>query len=430
MDKLVDIFSEIKNESSRTGKESILEKYKNNNLFIRVLKFVYNSYIVTGISKRKINKKVDVVEGAKIPISITGVMDYLKKNNSGRDVDIYIMQQCIKQVQSSEGKELLEKIITKDLKIGITAKTINKVYGEKTIPTFSVMLAESFDKREKFLSGEFYVTIKLDGNRSICVVNDNSVKFYTRSGKPIIGMKELENEFLNLPNGVYDGEILLKNTKNLSSDELFQETQKVMRKKGEKTSLQFYIFDTVTRHEFDEGKSRRTYSQRRNYLDSVISKYTDNSEHIILLGVLYKGSDKEVIPLILKEVEEQGYEGVMINTADGLYESKRTNNLLKVKTMKSADLLVVNLIEGTGRNKGRLGRANVEYKGGLTGVGSGFSDSERDYYWENPDEIVGKIIEVQYFEESIDEKSNQPSLRFPVFKHIREDKSVKDINYE
>lgn len=429
MEKIVDIFSDLKNESSRTGKEDILKKHEDNKLFLKVLKFVYNPYIVTGISSKKIKKKITDNYDVHIPITITGLMNYLEENNSGRDVDIYVVQQCLNQLKTKEEKDLLTSIATKNLKVGITEKTINKVYGKGTIPSFSVMLAESFDKKEKTVNEEFYITLKLDGNRSVCIVEDNDVKFYTRQGKSIEDMIELEEQFKELPNGVYDGEILLRNESNMSSDELFRATQKAIRKDGNKRNLEFYIFDTLTISEFKKGESKRVYSQRRNLLDTVISQYTNNSDNIKVLPILYKGKDKSVIPLILKQVEQAGYEGIMINTADGLYKTKRTNDLLKVKSMKSADLLVMSMEEGTGRNEGRLGRINVEYKGGLTGVGSGFTDDERDLYWKNPDDIVGKIVEVQFFEESIDEKTKQPSLRFPVFKCVREDKGVSDIRY-
>jgi DNA ligase-1 len=98
--------------------------------------------------------------------------------------------------------------------------------------------------------------------------------------------------------------------------------------------------------------------------------------------------------------------------------------------MKTADLLVMSIEKAIdGQFEGLLGRVNVEYKGGLCGVGSGFTLEQRRQFIDNPDDIVGKIIEVQFFEESKDEKTGQPSLRFPVFKGIRDDKTVDDINY-
>ena len=54
-------------------------------------------------------------------------------------------------------------------------------------------------------------------------------------------------------------------------------------------------------------------------------------------------------------------------------------------------------------------------------VGSGFTATERDVFWRNPEKIVGKIVEIQYFEVSQNEKGGY-SLRFPIFKWVREDK--------
>jgi DNA ligase-1 len=201
------------------------------------------------------------------------------------------------------------------------------------------------------------------------------------------------------------------------------------------------MFDTLPLSEFKAGKSKKKYEQRRNELDLIFGKLADTTIgdaveaiepifFIKLVEVMYEGADKSVIPAYASVVEEQGYEGLMINTADGLYQSKRVNNLLKVKSMKTADLLVMSVEKAIdGQFEGLLGRVNVEYRGNLVGVGSGFTLEQRRQFIDNPDEIVGKIIEVQFFEESQDEKTGQPSLRFPVFKGIRFDKGVEDINY-
>ncbi|HZH58169.1 MAG TPA: ATP-dependent DNA ligase, partial [Metabacillus sp.] len=79
MKELVKIFHELKNESSRNGKEAILKKYEDNELFKEVLKFVFNPYIVTGISTKKINKNIKLDEYVTIIRDIQGLMDYLKR---------------------------------------------------------------------------------------------------------------------------------------------------------------------------------------------------------------------------------------------------------------------------------------------------------------------------------------------------------------
>ena len=116
----------------------------------------------------------------------------------------------------------------------------------------------------------------------------------------------------------------------------------------------------------------------------------------------------------------------MINIANASYQKKRTSDILKVKKMNTVDLFVTSIFEGKGKYKGTLGGVMIEYKGQPVGVGSGFSDNQRKIIWAHPDNIIGKLIEVQYFEESKDKNGN-PSLRFPVFKTIRLDKNEESL---
>lgn len=431
MESIVKIIDEMQAESSKTGKEAILKTYKDNELFRKVLKFVYNTFIVTGLSTKKITKDTNI-ESSDFPKTIEKTMDYLRKNNTGRDADIAVIQKFISTLETDRQKEVAQQIFTKDLKVGITEKTINKIYGKGEIPSFGVMLAKSYAKKEDKVKGKFFITLKLDGNRCVAVNEKDGVKFFTRKGQPIEGMKDLASQFKELPTGrIYDGELLLVNVDGLPSDELFRATQKVVRKDGDKVGLDFHVFDSITIEEFYDGKSKKIYEQRRNTLDLMFGGFEEGQvENINLLPVLYQGIDKNMIAVLMKWAEENNYEGLMVNTANGLYVTKRTDGLMKVKKFSSADLLCIGLEEGAGRNIGRLGAILVEYKGGITKVGSGFTDAERERFWKDNDLIVGRIIETQFFEESMDEKTKQVSLRFPVFKVVRDDKGLEDINYE
>lgn len=430
--KVYDIMSKIENESSKNGKEAILKAHKDDNDFVEALKFLLNPYIVTGISTKKINKK-GIAFPEKLPVftNLNDVIDYLKNNNTGRDIDVLALQCFINIIGTQELQEFVKKFVTKDLKLGISEKTVNKVYGKGTIPSFAVMLAESYEKKADKVTGEFYATLKLDGNRDVAIKENGVVKFFTRKGQEVNGMTELAEEFKYLPNNtVFDGEILLVNKNNLPSDELFRATQKVIRKDGEKKDLEFHMFDILPLDEFKAGKSKLKYKARRQILDKLIKPIVEDSKFVHVLPVLYAGSDKSVIPTLLQEVEEKGYEGIMINNADGFYVTKRTNDLLKVKTMHTADLLVLNIEEAIdGQFKGLLGAIVVDYKGETTKVGSGFTIEERKKFINNPEDIIGKIVEIQYFEESQNQNGGV-SLRFPVFKGIRHDKGVEDVNYE
>lgn len=429
LEKVYEVFTKIQKASGASAKESILKEHKGDKDILNALDFLLNSFITTGISTKKMNKeiKMPISGGSLVPVDFNGLLEYIKEFNTGRDSDITVVKFFIEG--NKEYEDFIKKVITKDFKLGISAKTINKVYGKGTIPVFDVMLAHEFEEHGHKLKGKFFITLKLDGNRCIAVREGDGVKFFTRKGKPVLDMVELEEQFLHLPSGyVYDGELLVAE-EDTPSGELFQATQKVTRKKGEKTGLDFHIFDMLPLAEFSEGKSKATYEKRRRQLD-VLEQHVNGQKNISILPVLYEGTNKEMITYFASWAIENEHEGVMINNANGLYTATRTANLLKYKEFDSGDLLVVSVEKAIdGQFEGLMGRVNVEFRGNLVGVGSGFTIAERREYIENPDDIIGKIIEVRYFEETKDEKTGQPSMRFPTFKGVRDDKTVEDIRY-
>jgi DNA ligase-1 len=168
-----------------------------------------------------------------------------------------------------------------------------------------------------------------------------------------------------------------------------------------------------------------TYSLRRAYLDELFHDL--DLTYFETLPMLYAGSDTSMITEILEEEVAKGEEGIMINIMDALYEFKRTNNLLKCKKMQTMDLEVVDVEEGSGRLAGTLGAIHVRYKNGnIVKVGSGFSDDLRASIWANPHMYIGWIAEIQYFEETTNADGGE-SLRFPIFKDFRSDKTEADF---
>lgn len=419
MEKVLHILEDIKNTSSRNEKEVILKQHKNNELLRKVLYFVFNDFITTGLSSKKIKKKVAIRGFSKID----NLMEYLKKNNTGSDLDIISVKHYIRQ-QPESLQELYTQIATKSLKIGITAKTLNKIYGKGFIPEFNVMLASKFEG--KMPNETFIITTKLDGIRCVCVKeNDDNIKFFTRAGQPIEDLIEIEEEVKLLPDDyVYDGELLLKNDKGLSSEDLFRETQKAVRKDGVKKNVEFHAFDMIPIKEFQNGKSTEDCLTRKMRLLGI---FKDRRIKLIKdVPMLYVGDDQSVINQYADEAVKNNQEGVMINLADSPYECKRTRTLLKVKKFHTADVRVLDIIEGTGKNVGKLGAVTVQFKHDNRlhecNCGSGFTDNERILYFNEPELLIGKIVEIDYFEISQNANGGY-GLRFPTWKSIiRHDK--------
>ena len=60
-------------------------------------------------------------------------------------------------------------------------------------------------------------------------------------------------------------------------------------------------------------------------------------------------------------------------------------------------------------------------------MGSGFTDSQRNFFWNNPDEIVGKIVQIKYKGET-QNKNGGISVQFPIFEIVRTDKTEPSYN--
>ena len=266
----------------------------------------------------------------------------------------------------------------------------------------------------------------MTGIRCVAIVDKNGVKLFSRQGKPIEGLHDLEEQLLWLPFGCYDGELLL-NKDNIPSKDLYRETVTVVNSKDQdKKNIVFNIFDTCEIKEFENGYCAVPCIERKKVVQELEEQMKPDWWKSV--PILYYGKyNKDIVQQELNKQIALEHEGVMVNIANAPYEAKRTKNILKVKAMQDCDLKIIGFEEGTGKNKGTLGAIIVDYKGFEVRVGSGFTDQDREYFWANQNELVGRVITVQYFEETTNKKDNSLSLRFPVYLELRE--KGKEVSY-
>lgn len=424
MEEVIKIFKELQ-ESSGKRLQEILEENKDNELLKKVLWFIYNPYIVTGLSSKKINKIVNKQIKYAPAETIEEVFEYLQEHNTGTDIDIaYVLE----FIQGKPDQEMYGQIFTKELKLGITSKTINKVFPN-LIPEFNVMLAEKYWDRMEELEKtnlDIIITQKYDGVRCVAIHDKSGVKLFSRQGKPIEGLHDLEGQLLWLPFGCFDGELLL-NKDNIPSKDLYRETVTVVNSKDQdKKDIVFNIFDTCEIKEFENGYCAAPCIERKKVVQELEEQMRPDWWKSV--PILYYGKyDKNIVQQELNKQITLEHEGVMVNIANAPYEARRTKNILKVKAMQDCDLKIIGFEEGTGKNKGTLGAIIVDYKGFEVRVGSGFTDQDREYFWKNKDKLLGRVITVQYFEETTNKKDNSLSLRFPVYLELRE--KGKEVSY-
>ena len=420
---------EINKSNGRLYKQSVLNKYKDDEVIKKYLQICFDPYKVYGISTKKLSKVVQVGDTQCAP-TVFDLFDYLEKNNTGKDTDIAVCQLAVSWL--TDGPEcvaLLEQLICKEVTLGVDAKTINKEIPD-LIPTFNVQLANKyFDKPEKLEGKYFAITTKIDGGRIIAIRETDGVSFFTRAGQRYEGLVDLESEMLEtFPEGtVLDGEITILDNKGIPSKEAYKRAMKITRSDGEKHGLKMLVFDAMYIDEWKAQKCTHDYIERRALLNSFFTYSPAKRTYFELLPELYRGTDTSKVLELLDDAIANQEEGVMINICDAFYEFGRTWNLMKVKKMNTLDLEIVGYEEGSGRLAGTLGAIHVRYKNGnIVKVGSGFSDELRALIWLEPSDFIGKICEIQYFEETTNADGGI-SLRFPVFKDFRSDKLTSDF---
>ena len=420
----LNVLMDVQDASGINRKKELLTNWKDNQTLQDILYFVFNPYIRTGIGWSKYKKfPDDNNEYVSCNTQIQVLFNYLKENNTGRDQDIiyakhFIASICAGEINEQRFKDILASIVTKTLKLGVSKTTFDKIWPS-LIPGFGIQLACKWQDWIGLLEKRklIFITEKLDGNRCFAHVTNNEVTFYSRSGREIEGMSDIKSEMLLLNNGWYDGELLASN---------FNETQSIVRTKGKKEDLVFNIFDFVSEAEVEKQIGDVPYSLRRRSLQVQFMKFHD-LKYIKLVPLLFEGAfDEEYVNNLLAEYTSKGSEGLMINL-DSAYQFGRTCELLKVKKMQTMDLEVIHITEGSGEFAGMVGALVVDYKGFAVGVGSGIEKDQRIYWWEHPEEIIGRIIEVQYFEESSNDDGSL-SLRFPVYTRTRE--IEKEVSYD
>lgn len=341
------------------------------------------------------------------------------------------IEQCSQQFDSEEWNNVARRVLIKDLRCGISEKTLNKVLGKTDwkIPTFTCQLATDSTDRPAKMKGIKRLEVKLDGVRVLAVVSGNSCTLFSRNGKEFANFPHIAEAILDNRKAfqygrgtgghfVLDGEIV---------GESFQKLMKQAQRKSdvETTGMVYHIFDILPLDAFKEGHCNLQQHKRIEWIDSAKTQLMETDCLRIMNGLdvdLDTAEGNDVMDRFAKDAVKQGFEGIMIKDLDAPYECKRSSFWMKWKPTITVDLTIVGFEEGTGRNEGRLGA--IIYEGVdnerniCVNVGTGYSDSDRDEFWAARDRLLGVIGEIEA-DAVTQNQDGTYSLRFPRHKRFR-----------
>ena len=422
------VIDELEADNSRLAKEAIVarEVKAGNDEFFRGARAALDSMITFGV--KKVETKTGNGQGLK-PERFWRIAQELSERRLTGNAALTEINSMRQDATEAEWNNWYRRILIKDLRCGVSEKTINAKVNNDTyrIPVFSCQLAHDGANHEAKITGEKLIEVKLDGVRVITIVYPNgNVDMYSRNGKELVNFPHVKEQLakhaiLFAEPTVLDGEIMSAS---------FQDLMKQVHRKSavQANDAVLNLFDMLTLREFQAGQGEHRQIDRSTTLSFWYESVKDHLPNITVIGQELVDLDtiqgRERFKMINTQAVAGGYEGIMIKDPEAKYETKRTVAWLKQKPFIEVSLTVVGLEEGTGKNAGRLGALVCEGEDDgvqiRTNVGSGLTDALRDEVWADQKSIMGQVVEIRADAKTRSQDSEDVwSLRFPRFVRFR-----------
>lgn len=412
-----EIIQKLGSDNSRLFKESVVKESLDNAEFVEGIKLALDPLITFGVKDIPTTVSDSAVSKGLLWEEFVELATKLQNRELTGHAALNAIVDAQANATTEQWNDWYRRILIKDLRCGVSEKTVNNV-RKGTVPIFGCMLAHDGAKHEKKIAGECFIEYKYDGVRVIAIVQNNTATLYSRNGKLLSNFPHIEAA-LSKPefNGiVFDGEVMSENFQALM--------KQVHRKEGAQTADAYLaVFDMISLPDFKQGHCDQVAEVRRHWLEAVATLF----DHCIRLVDcermnLDTSEGKAQFAAMNKRALEEGYEGLMIKPVSAPYDCKRSHAWLKIKPFIEVTLEVKEVEEGTGRNEGRLGAFVCEGTDDgrhiCVNVGSGFTDADRDSFWNHRDAVVGHLVEVRA-DAITQNQDGTYSLRFPRFKTFR-----------
>lgn len=418
---LKDILNELNESNSSNYKLDILKKYKDNSELKKLLELTYNRNKYNfNVSKNciiKDNPSILESNGSKTVDELLSALEILGGGTiRGNEAHQFVCNhlKCL----DNDNKEIFLNVLGRDLKIGLNVKSINKVF-KNLIPKPNYMrCAVLSEKTLKKINFPAFIQLKMDGTYREIHVADGQVSGKTRSGEeyfnPVL-FKEMEN----FPNGFYTGELTIEGESRFTGNGLINSLNPPYEK------ITFTVWDYLTDEDYLE-KSKTPYYSRFESLSDIIEKHESNRVKLV------PNHEVNSIDEALKYVSdwmEQGLEGGVLKDKNNVFKNGTSGTQLKIKLKVDAEMRITGFTDGTigTKREGKIGAIQFSNdEGTIKGQCSGFSDEELDLFTKNKDNLIGRIISVEFNDIVKSENNDYYALSHPVFIEIRNDKDETD----
>jgi hypothetical protein len=425
-------FEDLAANGSRNYKIAQLEANRDNETLREVVRLALDPFTQFYIRKIPTYTPNTTDHGASIKSMLPALYELRERIVTGNAAIEHLT--VILSALKADDAKVMERIIQKDLKCGVSVSTANAVWTG-LIHEYPVMLCSAFD--QKLVDKVKYpalVQTKMDGMRFNAIVRNGSVEYRSRNGKEIQLLGNLDEDFIKMAGDidcVFDGELLVVDNGGIldrqTGNGILNKANKGTITATDAAKVRAIVWDVIPFLYFQDGECPTPYYYRFASLELLIEK---NSPQKVGLVKSWEVDNYEEAKTLFEGLLAQGQEGIILKDKRGIWEDKRAKHQIKFKGEEECDLEIVSVEEGTGKYVGKLGavvcRSRPTDGQYLTvNVGSGFNDAHRDDLWAIRDSLVGKIVAVKY-NMRIKNKAGEDSLFLPIFVEVRDDKDVAD----
>lgn len=415
-----EILEELNLENGSNYKLAVLKKYQDNALFKRVLEMTYDRVRFTyGITM----KNIKYVPESGRPISLETALDSLENDfvtrNATGNAAIMKLEELLSNLSTADAS-ILEKIIGRDLKVNIGRTNINKVFKDLIIKPFYMRCDTYSAKTAKNIKFPAILNLKADGTYRSVLVENGEVTFNSRSGEEYF-YPVLEEQFKLLSDGVYVGELTIDGITDRAEGNGLLNSDKVPH---DRVIIELWDYITLQEYSNAKGKNKIVYEERFKTLLAFIKE----SKNIKIIPYIEVNTIQEA----LKQTSEwmsEGFEGTILKDKSAAFKDGTSKQQLKLKLEISVEMRITGFTEGTKGTKreATFGAMTFENdEGTIKGQTSGFTDAQLADFNSRREELIGKIIEVQFNDLSKARGNDFWSLSHPRYIEIRNDKTETD----
>jgi len=412
---MIKLLNEIGAATQTTTKLALLRSELSNTLLREVFHAAYNPFVTYGI------KKIPPDVSSTLPMmTLRQAVQSLRSQLATR---VYTGRNAIQHLQllraalSPDDREVLDRILLRDLRCGVDRATFNKVFVDDPIPVSEVCLASpNIDA----ITYPAIAQTKMDGARAHLYFDGAQARALSRSGKEFL-LHDSFNEAASsvmIPSEIFDGELVFRGE---GQDLLDRKTSNGLANKAIKGTLTkeeslravFFCWDIVDQTSTIPYMKRLETLRSRNFSDG-------GKKRPIRIVTTDIARNKAHAMSLYQDRIHDGQEGIILKNLDFKWAPKRVKGMGKIKAEHECELKVVEWVEGQGKYVGMLGKLICESSDGMlvVGVGSGFSDAERIEL--TPENTLGRILTVRYNAVTKDVSSGVTSLFLPRFIEFRD----------